>query len=257
MLITQLERAMSEFLQHSPLNIVAEMGGMRIYETPLVGVASPDDPLFETLKEESVVGPHHLSPNVWLPEAKSVISYFLPYTAAVREANRGEGLPAKEWLHARYEGEAFNNAMRSFVVQWFQQQGYQAICPVHDSRFAISNRRRSNWSERHVAYIAGLGTFSLNRSLITSRGSAGRLGSVVVTARLQPTSRPYSKYDEYCTQCGACIHRCPPQAIDEHGKDNDLCSAYLDAVLEQFRPRYGCGKCQTNLPCEDRIPGRG
>ncbi len=255
-MIVQLRQAMADFLQQSPLNVVEELGNMRIYDAPLVGVASPEDPLFDTLKEEHVVGPHHLSPKVWLPEAGSVISYFLPFTSDVREANRTEGLPASQWLYARYEGEIVNNAMRRFVVEWFQQQGYQAVCPVLDGRFAVAGRRRSNWSERHVAFIAGLGTFSLNRSLITSRGSAGRLGSAVVSARLQPTSRPYRKYDEYCTQCGACIHRCPPEAITEQGKDNDLCSAYLDAVLEQFHPRYGCGKCQTNLPCEDRIPGR-
>lgn len=252
--IAQLEQAMTEFLRQSPLNVVAELDGMRIYDAPLVGVASPDDSLFDRLKEEGIVGPHHLSPEVWLAEAQAVISYFLPYTAAVREANRGEGLPAKEWLYARFEGETFNNAMRKFVVEWFVQQGYQALCPVHDSRFAITSQRKSNWSERHVAFIAGLGTFSLNRSLITKRGSAGRIGSVVVNANIEPTPRLYTVHDQYCTKCGACIDRCPPRAIDEGGKDNDVCAKYLDDVLEKYRPRYGCGKCQTSLLCEDRIP---
>jgi hypothetical protein len=24
--------------------------------------------------------------------------------------------------------------------------------------------------------------------------------------------------------------------------------------LARFRPRYGCGKCQTGVPCEHQIP---
>jgi len=35
----------------------------------------------------------------------------------------------------------------------------------------------SSWSERHAAYAAGLGTFSLNDALITPKGIAHRLGS--------------------------------------------------------------------------------
>ena len=106
-----------------------------------------------------------------------------------------------------------------------------------------------------MAFIAGLGTLSLNRSLITERGSAGRLGSVVTDLPLKPTPRYYKEIEENCTHCGACIHRCPPQAIDETGKNHAICSNYLDGVLKQFSPRYGCGKCQTAVPCEERIPG--
>jgi epoxyqueuosine reductase QueG len=125
--------------------------------------------------------------------------------------------------------------------------------PALDSRFAVVDRR-SNWSERHAAFVAGLGTFSLNRSLITELGSAGRLFSVVTELALKPTPRPYTKFDEYCTKCGACIRRCPPRAVDENGKDNAACSQYLQRVLRRYQPRYGCGKCQTAVPCEGGRP---
>ena len=36
----------------------------------------------------------------------------------------------------------------------------------------------STWSERHVAYVSGLGTFGLSGGLITAKGQAVRLGSV-------------------------------------------------------------------------------
>lgn len=249
----KIEQAAAEFIAGTPLNAAAEIGLTKIFDRPLVGIACAGDALFDQLKDEKIVGSNHRSPREWLPDAKSVISYFLPFTQAVREANRLGELPATEWLYARIEGEMVNNALRKFLVAWFEQAGYQAMSPGLDTRFSVINRR-SNWSERHAAYVAGLGTFSLNRSFITQAGAAGRLGSVIVTAAVQPTPRGYQIYDEYCSKCGACIKRCPPQAIDENGKDNDLCAQFVDSTAERFKPRYGCGKCQTAVPCEAALP---
>mgnify|MGYP000931477947 CR=1 FL=1 len=251
----ELSQSMTDFVQNSELNIVPELEGLRIFDLPLIGVAAAADPLFEKLKEPDVVGPKHLSPTQWLAGARSVIAYFLPFTAKVRNANRFDGLPATEWLYGRIEGERLNNALRTHLLNIIAAAGYEALSPAFDPRFAVTDRR-SNWSERHVAFVAGLGTFSLNRSLITKAGAAGRLGSVVTNMPLQPTLRDYVAAEENCHRCGACIRRCPAGAISEAGKDNELCSAFLDETKRRFEPRYGCGKCQTGVPCEDRIPGR-
>ncbi|MBP2664825.1 MAG: queG 7 [Firmicutes bacterium] len=248
-----IEQAVTEFIIRTPLNVVPEIELDKIYDRPLIGVASAEDGLFETLKADNIVGPHHLTPRKWLPAAQSVISWFLPFSQAVREANRQGELPATEWLYARIEGEMVNNALRKFLVEWFQAAGYQAIAPGLDERFAVVSRK-SNWSERHVAYVAGLGTFSLNRSFITKAGAAGRLGSVIVTTNITPTLRAYQAYDEYCSKCGACIKRCPARAIDDSGKNNDICAKFVDGTALRFKPRYGCGKCQTGVPCEAAVP---
>ena len=112
----------------------------------------------------------------------------------------------------------------------------------------------SNWSERHVAYIAGLGTFGLSRGLITEKGMAGRFGSLVTTAELPVTERPYTDLYEYCSRCGACIRRCPVGAITQEGKRHEPCSEYLAEMKHRFAPRYGCGKCQVKVPCMAGIP---
>jgi epoxyqueuosine reductase QueG len=248
-----IEQAIAGFIAGTPLNAAVEIGLDKIYDKPLVGVASAEDALFAVCKADSVVGPHHLLPREWLPAAQSVISYFLPFSQAVREANRRGDLPAVEWLYARIEGEMVNNALRKSLVEWFEQAGYQAMAPGLDARFAVVERK-SNWSERHVAFVAGLGTFSLNRSIITRAGAAGRVGSIIVSAAVAPTPRDYQAYDEYCSKCGACIKRCPTQAIDETGKDNQACAVFLDSTAARFKPRYGCGKCQTAVPCEASAP---
>ncbi|MGE5483995.1 MAG: 4Fe-4S binding protein [Ignavibacteriales bacterium] len=243
-----------QFAVASPLNVVDGLRGMRIYDSPMVGFASADDPLFSQFRDPGVIGPHHLPPGEWLAEAATVISYFLPFSARVREANRGPGLPAVEWLYGRIEGEQFNNALRRHLCDEISKAGGQAVAPAIDPRFEIINER-ANWSERHAAFAAGLGTFCLSKSMITSKGSAGRFGSVVTTLQYEPTRRPYTGVYEYCTRCGACIDRCPVGAISTEGKEHRPCSHYINAeIKEHCAPRVGCGKCQTGVPCEGSIP---
>lgn len=266
MLIKDIQERVNEFVLKSPKNFVEELetlstmptsfSRMQIWELPLIGVASSTDPLWNVLKAPDVVGPHHKSPDEWMPGAKSVISYFLPYTERIRIANRINDVTATEWLYGRWEGELFNEALRAFIVELVKKCGHQALAPALDKQYEVLNLR-SNWSERHVAFIAGLGTFSLSRSLITKLGSAGRLGSVIVDSYLEPTQRAYEKFDEYCSKCLACARRCPPKAINEAGKDNEICRIHVAKEKEKYNPRYGCAKCQAGVPCEGRIPGRG
>jgi epoxyqueuosine reductase QueG len=265
MLLKDIQEKIDKFVLTSPKNIVEKLealstsptssSSMQIWDLPLVGVASAKDLLWERFKEPDAVGLRHMSPEEWLPGAKSVISYFLPYTKRIREANRIKRVTTTEWLYGRWEGEIFNQALRKYIIDLVEKAGKHALAPNLDERFEVIDLC-SNWSERHVAFVAGLGTFSLSRSMITRMGSAGRFGSVIVDFELKPTQRAYTEVDEYCTKCGACAKSCPSQAIDETGKDNEICKVYVMKEKEIYNPRYGCGKCQVGVPCENNIPIR-
>ncbi len=252
-------KELQNFVQGNRQNVLADHDKIPIYDPPLVGFAAARDPLFEKLKEPEVIGKHHRSPAEWLDRAKTVVSYFLPFSRQVREPNRSEGLPAEEWVSARIAGEEFNDAVRRHLVKVLEGLGGKAVAPVLEDAFAVVGFR-SNWSERHAAYAAGLGTFGLSRSLITVKGCAGRYGSVVTTLNLEPDPRPYKGLYEGCPwftdgSCGRCLERCPSGAITRKGKDVRVCSDYLDNVIKpRYRPRYGCGKCQTAVPCEKASP---
>lgn len=249
-----ISEKLDHFLRTTPLNRVEEIGLTQIFDSPLIGISSAQDPLFAELKKPEVISPHYLSPQEWLDGAQTVISYFLPFSSQIRDANRGEGLPATEWLYGRIEGEALNNAVRNFLIGLLKENGATALAPAQDLRFSVVNRR-SNWSERHVAFISGLGTFGLGKFLITEKGCAGRYGSIITTEFIQATLRPYTEIYEYCTMCGECIPRCPSGAISMEGKDLTICSGYIDEKIKpRFAPRYGCGKCQISVPCESCIP---
>ena len=82
---------------------------------------------------------------------------------------------------------------------------------------------------------------------------------------IDPTQRPYTDHQEYCLFfskgiCGKCIPRCPVDALSESGHDKIVCRAYLKPKTEEYVKEnfkfngYGCGLCQTKVPCESKIP---
>lgn len=261
----KLKMKIMEFVARDSRNSMPAHGGMAIYGQPLTAFADASDPIFEQLKATEVLGPQFIEPKGWVASAASVISYFLPFTEEVRASNRLPGMVSEEWTSARIDGEAFNDALRLFIADFLRGEGYEAVAPAIDPRFHLvvppqGGTPVSNWSERHVAYVAGLGTFGLHKGLITQKGSAGRFGSVVTSLPLEPTRRPYSDAFAYCPyitdgKCGNCVTRCPALAISPSGKNKEICSRYIDTEIKpRFAPRYGCAKCNVAVPCEAGIP---
>lgn len=242
--------------------------GEPYFDEPLVGFAAADDPLFAAYK--AIIGGFHCTPGEILADAATVICWVLPVARATRESNRPEERwPSRLWAQTRHHGEAFNTAVRRHVVAWLEARGHRAAAPqltsgwrqLDDPRVGVA----STWSERHAAYAAGLGTFSLNDGLITARGIAHRLGSVITDLPLPPTARIAPDYRHNCLwhregSCGLCIGRCPVGAISHAGHDKALCREYVyGTVVTAVAERYGvtqtgCGLCQTRVPCEAQIP---
>ncbi|MCL2703192.1 MAG: 4Fe-4S binding protein [Defluviitaleaceae bacterium] len=255
-----------KFIENSPNNYITEeialhprCAGMKIYEAPIFAFGSADDGLYNEYKSFDVIGSHFLSPAEWLRNAKTVISFFLPYTEKIKTANSLDcQWPADEWLHGRYEGQILLKQLLEYIVKFLSEAGFKSIAPSNDQRFRTGDENikfTSNWSERHVAYACGLGTFGLSKGIITKKGMSGRLGSVLTELDLPKDSRDYNDIYEYCAMCGICIDRCPVHAISfEDGKNHPICGDFLGEVMEKQKPRYGCGKCQAGVPCESGIP---
>ena len=271
------ERICSEvarFVRENPLNRFPDSAEI-YFDEPLVGFAAADDPLFRDYK--TIIGDFHRTPHEVMASAfgdtvraGTVISWILPITQKIRDSNRSGTLyPSLEWSRTRMFGEQFNTALRKHLVSFLLEQGQQAVAPqlapgwrsLEDPLVGIA----STWSERHAAYVAGLGTFGLNGSLITRRGIAHRCGSVVTDLQLPPTTRPYTTRGEWCLflsmgRCGACVGRCPVNAILPGERDKLACREHVygnvpKAVGERYGvTETGCGLCQTRVPCEGQVP---
>jgi epoxyqueuosine reductase QueG len=264
-IINYVDTSENNYVQEQ-IALKPELTGLKIFDEPLVGFADINDVYFDKLKETEVVGSHFMLPREWNDEARTVISIFFPFTRTIKDSNKkGSGCPSQEWLHGRIEGQKFINGTCNYVKLYLEKNGCKTIAPCIDKRFsakslvtADTNDEKyytSNWSERHVAYICGLGTFSLSKGLITSKGIAGRFGSLITSGPFEADKRNYTEIYEYCSMCGRCVRNCPAQAITkEHGKVHALCNAFVEVTKAKYRPWYGCGKCQVNVSCENRVP---
>jgi epoxyqueuosine reductase len=272
-----IKRMIVEFLAVSPDNNLGTPEAEPAWEDVLVGFASGMDPLWQQYKE--YVGAFHWTPlevfnqhrpqHAARPDELTVISWVLPQRDAVRRANRRSRIyPAQSWARVRVFGENFNTLLRRHVAAELEKAGHAAIAPMLVPNWSVVISQRfsyaSTWSERHAAYAAGLGTFGLSDGLITARGKAMRVGSVVAKIAIEPTPRPYNNHHAYCLffvngTCGKCIDRCPVRAITEAGHDKEKCRQHLvrtsQYVQRTYKFRgYGCGLCQVGVPCEAAIP---
>ncbi|MDR1397049.1 MAG: hypothetical protein LBJ14_04895 [Desulfarculales bacterium] len=281
-LLAELEDAGRKFM-NGPDNTIELSTGVTTpcFDMPIMGVAAGDDPIWRAYKI-NIIGPYHFTPleafQMAYPDETTaaaqlrVLSWVLPQTEDTRKEQRKQtDMTGERWARSRSIGDGkVNVGMRKHLIAYLQQQGIPAAAPQllpQWSRLCApeGNEYSSNWSERHAAHAAGLGTFGLCDGLITPVGKAHRVGSIVLKHPLPVTPRPYRSYNEYCLfftsgKCKACIKRCPVGAVSEKGHDKLLCYKYL---WEKSHPYvkaawhfngYGCGLCQVGVPCEFRIP---
>jgi epoxyqueuosine reductase len=273
-----LENLIESFVTESPENSLGNRMNDKAWAKPLVGFSAGNDPLYQFYKSD--IGDFYWTPlEIFLktfPSSKvtagqlTVISWVLPQSEATKADNRRQTkYPSERWARARVQGEGVNNKLRKIVVSSLHEKGFRAVAPMLSLLWKQKTSKHyglaSTWSERHAAYASGLGTFGLCDGLITPRGKAMRCGSVVADIKIPPTRRLYSDHHEYCLYfskgtCGKCIQRCPAGAISRVGHDKIKCRDYLHNVVEDFVKSnygfnsYGCGLCQTGVPCESKIP---
>ena len=272
--------------------------GLHVFDDPIVGIVKADDPYWRELLRPEAIGSQFLLPEQWLDSAKSVICFFLPISKQIKKYGRmSREKVRKEWLFARTDAHWVIMSMCEHVTNALEEKGFKCVIPQNDHRYMTRSGYRalpnemfisenslaksdvykdyklvekkrdttsdfpifnSNWSERHIGFTCGLGTFGLGANIITRVGTAGRLVSFVTDWEADwYDERPYTDVYEYCTRCGACIARCPSLSISlEGGKDKMKCHDYYESIGFDYIPRYHCGTCMVGVPCEDGIPNK-
>ncbi len=273
-----MEKTIRDFI-NSPENTMKNKANERAWADPLVGFSRGDDPIFKKYKD--VVEEYHWTPleifEKTFPgsgaraDQLTVISWILPQTEATKIDHRKATVyPSERWARSRIFGEEVNVKLRQHVVATLEAAGYSALAPMLSPSWERKPSKRfvfsSTWSERHAAHASGLGTFGLCDGLITPKGKAHRCGSVIARMAIPPTPRPYTDHRAYCLfyakgTCGKCIDRCPAGAITkEGGHDKTKCINYLHPKTDEYIlanygfKGYGCGFCQTDVPCESKNP---
>ena len=236
------------------------------YGQPLVGFADAYHPYIQNLPK--LIGPTHALPQDVLPDARIIVAYFIPFTKELAKTNKNGGTMASpEWARAYEETNALfaelNNALIDFI---HAKAGHAGVTPK-----AVTFSQKtlmSDWSHRHIAYAAGLGTFGVNNMLLTRSGCCGRFSTVITNLDLSPDAPVKEEYCLYKKKgtCGACVKNCPTGALTKEGYDRFKCYALCKEnakLYTQFGSSYTnedgtgansvgsevCGKCITGSPC--------
>ncbi|MCR6544441.1 epoxyqueuosine reductase [Dehalobacterium formicoaceticum] len=230
--------------------MVQDANTQTCYRPPLIGYASAHDHLFTQMK--NIIGPHVVHPREILPEAKTVVAFFVPFSEGIVRANRSaQGVPV-EWARAYIEANTLIGDICARLKDELEKEGIPSGFQKATHNFNEVDLTAA-WSHRSAAYVAGLGTFGLNHLLITPAGCAGRFGSIIIAREIPPTPKPTEEYCLYYQKgtCTACVKNCPTGALQIDSWDKQRCYAQLLQVAEDY-PQLGlcdvCGKCNLG-PC--------
>jgi epoxyqueuosine reductase len=284
-----LAAAIKEYVANSPENKLPRYHNELLADPPLVGFADGYDPIFQDFKNGTVIGEFHFTPEEALstylkrqhknikenrPSSISVISIVFTATQKTRLSNHRESvMSSPRWQYAFGRGMMLMENTLKYLVSLLESLGHQAIAPINTKPafflWQIPGGPTADWSEKHIAYAAGLGTFGLNSGLITPQGAALHCGSVITDLAITPTPRAHGDYLANCLyyqngSCQRCVQRCPSGALSRQGYNSVKCFFYHEVELPRIckdlgrEPERGthpiCSLCQTNVPCENRIP---
>lgn len=231
-------------LEASASKYVSDHDADGIWDEPIIGFA--DVRSFGPLR--MAVHPDHLMPDDILPGATVVVSVFVPFDPKVSRSNVRGTVPSDLWVSSYRDTNGMSVGLLECLVSAVRSIGSRAGIPGDTGRHRGSTY--SVWSQRHIAYLAGLGTFGMNNMLITRKGCCGRFYSLVTDLDvpadvLETEERCLFKRDG---SCGACMRRCVVSALKVDGFDRDACDAVCRGN-EAERGEDVCGKCMVGMPC--------
>lgn len=225
----------------------AEHGLRRIWRKPIAGYADANHPGLLELK--TLVGENHFLPGDFLPGAKTVVSYFIPFLREIADSNLDGEDVSGEWANAYLATNEMAVHVNRHIVSVVEKWGHRAAIPEN---IGFSKKvLKSPWSQRHIARIAGLGTFGINNMLITEEGCCGRFFPVVTDL---PVEADAPETRERCIfknrgKCRVCVKRCVGEAFPDGKFDRFKCYEVCLRNAAAYPGAEVCGKCDVGLPC--------
>lgn len=247
-MITQMQTKIDQMID----DYCRENNIERIWKPVIVRFADAESPMWERFKE--LVLDTHLTPQDLLAEAAVVLSYFLPFVREVAISNVQGERPSETWARAYVTTNKMAAVLNEQLTDVIEEMGYTAAIPVSAGTFD-ETILKSDWSQRHIAWLAGHGTFGINNMLISDLGSCGRYFSVVTSLPVTP-GQPVE--EERCLykrdgSCHVCIDRCPVDAFSKDGFARADCfERLLENRTDKIPGAQVCGKCDVGLPCSFR-----
>jgi epoxyqueuosine reductase QueG len=229
-----------------------------LWKEPIIEIISSKNEKLKLLKE--AVSIEHFMPFDILPDAKSIISFFIPFHENIVKSNIKGIMASKEWAIAYIKTNDLIKTINDTIETLMEQRGYKTGKIPATHNFDVK-KLISNWSHRHIAYIAGIGTFGINNMLITKNGCCGRFGSIIINYELNEYKQIIESKEKCLNKlngtCGICQKKCIVNAYENNTYNRHKCYEQCLANVE-YHKEIGyadiCGKCLVGLPCSVKEP---
>ncbi len=193
---------------------------------------------------ETLAGPPNADITYIIPEARSAISYALPFDKDI----------IRDYLSKKdfdgHEKNRFDLNYRSIKIsnelaQWLTEKGYESKRIISNNNY---KKEIKGWqatmpprlSHRYVAVASGVGSFGWSGNVgMKGYGTTILLGTVVTTAELEPT-QPLPPEESFCTKCKLCTKVCSAEMFS---KDEEV-TFTLGGIEYTHSARNGYVRCQ-------------
>lgn len=190
------------------------------------------------------------TPDLLLPQAKTVISIALAYPSKMKDAPRSVKGDRRGIFCRASWGEDYHHVLRrklnlleDYIINLFPEERCRSMVDTGEL------------SDRAVAARAGIGWSGKNCAVITPEfGSYVYLGEMITTLSVEADM----PIEDQCGSCNKCVDACPTGALVQGGQlDATKCIAFLTQTKtmlpEKYRKKlgnrlYGCDTCQTVCP---------
>jgi epoxyqueuosine reductase len=213
-------------------------------DIPLVGFAPAgrwNEPRFDPWI------PDAFRPRAIVPETNSVIVIGLPVFLPVLES------APSIWYHEHYRTiNALLDQAGYRIASLLNSEGYPSVPIPRDGYGSIGvliDQPVAFFSHRHAAFLAGLGNFGTNNTILTPEfGPRVRFASILTAAEIPPD--PVLE-EPLCTRCGRCVAACPVHALGDGDYPDVLTDRRACATRSaELAKRYiaPCGICIRVCP---------
>ena len=191
-----------------------------------------------------------INPNIYMEDGKTIISIAFPYYyEEEKECSNGFSVYTKRLDYHRVVNKYLNQ-----IKEYIESLGGKAVCLVDSNAL----------SERHIAYLAGVGFIGRNNMIITEKyGSYVFLGEIITDLEIEcEDKRSFEEISLHkeCGDCKICYGECPTKAINGHRKNSNICLSYITQKKDISEKEikllkgnvFGCDFCQKKCPYNER-----
>ena len=153
-----------KLIEESICQVIKEMDTEHLFGEPIFGYSAADDPQYATLSQ--IVKDDILTPLEIMPNAHTVVSFYIPFTRETVQANRKAETSAREWALSSSRCNDIINESCNRTIEKLEAEGCQASTFKATYGFDAQTFHTA-WPHKSAAVISGVGKFGKNRLVIT------------------------------------------------------------------------------------------